>query len=146
MSIAAAIDATALKVAAITGIKGAYGSQASDSTVSPMVESIPDTPVAIVALAEGNVSPGNWQRLDYGIDVFVYADRTDLGAAYKTLAAFPDLFITAWKTDRDLGGTVTESSLVAWSRPEPVNVSGKDLLHIIFHTRVIEAAGASYGV
>lgn len=146
MSIEAAIDKIASKVGAITGVKRAYGASSYDSTVAAMIDDITDTPVALVVLSAGTVKPGNWQRLDYTLDVLLYASRVDVSAAYKALAPFPDRFVTAWKTDLDLGTTVTECNLTGWSKPYPADVNGKPYLVLPFHVRVKEVAGAAYSV
>lgn len=144
MSIEAAIDNTALKVAGITGIKRAYGSSAYDAAVAVMTEDIPDTPVALVLLGSGDIGAGNFERLSYRLDVHVYFAGTNAGAMYKALAVFPSRFVAAWRTGRNLDGAVVDSNLTGWNAPIPVEVNGKPFVDLVLSVQVLELSGRTY--
>ena len=130
MSILGSLDAVAVKAGAITGIKRCYSATGGgvSSTLRPIPRSIDDTPVAVVWLGSGDMASANEEFLhvELRLDIWVRAD--DPGWAYKTLAAFPDLCLTAFRSDMDLGGQATRCQMTGWDEPEGETVNERQYL------------------
>lgn len=142
MSAQAILDAAATKVGGITGIKRAYGTGAADASVATMVSDIADTPVALV-LYDGFVLEMP-ERLTHNLTVNVYVRNDDAGAAYKALIPFVDLFVLAWRSDTDLGGTCQHSWITGGGRPNPVEVNGKPYLVLPVRLSALEYRPVTY--
>lgn len=109
MSLPEILDAAARKVAAITGIAGASGA-GLDPVVPGMPMEIPETPYAVGYLGAGTGDQGlSTTVFTDEIEFRVYVPKAALPGGYAALLAFPDRFETAWRTDRDLGGTCLDS-------------------------------------
>lgn len=127
MSLVGSIDAIATKVGNVTGIKKAYAVGA-DSDVRPIPRGIDDTPVATVYLTTWEANTGNAENLLATVRVDIWAAGDNPGWAIKTLSAFVDLVRNAIRTDMNLGGECTRSSILGGSGFEPEEVNGRPYL------------------
>jgi hypothetical protein len=130
MSLVGSLDAIAVKAETMSGLKRCYSATGGgvSSTLRPIPRSIDDTPVGVVWIGSAEMAGGNSEFLivDVRVDVWVRAD--DAGWAYKTLAAFPDLARTAFRSDMDLGGQATRCQLTGWDEPESETVNERQFL------------------
>lgn len=142
MSAEAILDALAVKVDAITGIKRAYGSGAGSSAVATLPPDIADGPVALVMYDGFTLEiRGSYERVAHRFVVRIYVNGSDVGYAYKTLMPFPSLFITAFRTDVDMGGTCQEAAITGGDAPVPEEVNGKPMLVLPIRVTAWEATG-----
>lgn len=102
------LDAVATKAAAITGMAGASGAGVTSGVAGMPVE-LPGTPWAMCLPGDATTDQGRVTTTDDEVEVRVYVPASSLPAGGALLAGFPDLFETAWRTDRDLGGTCVDS-------------------------------------
>lgn len=108
MSLPTILDAVAVKVRGITGIAGASGSGVT-AGVDGMPIELPGVPYAMCLPGDSTTDQGRVTTTDQEVAVRVYVPVSALPAAGAVLVGFPDLFETAWRTDRDLGGTCVDS-------------------------------------
>lgn len=129
MSLVGSIDAIATKVDAISGIKRAYAVGAA-ADVRPIPRGIDDTPVATVYLRDWSLpsGSGNAETLLATVRVDIWARADDAGAAIFTLSPYVDLVLTAIRSDMDLGGECTRSSILGGPGLEPEEVNGRQYL------------------
>ncbi len=119
MSIWAALDAISAKAKTINGIKQSYTATGSgvSSAGDPVPPSIDAGPISIVWIGSGTLDAGNMEDLWFYPRLNVWVGASDAGYAYKTLAAFPDLVIAAFRSGITLGGQVQECKLTGWDDP-----------------------------
>ncbi len=127
MSTEAILDALATKAGAVTGIKKAYGSGASDSTVAVLPDSIADGPVAVVTY-DGTTVLNQGEDLEHRFVIRVYVTDQGSGAAFKALLPFVTRFAVALRSDKDLGGTCSFTTFEGVDPPESVDLSGRMFL------------------
>lgn len=144
MTFEAVLDGAATKAGAIEGITAAYSAGASDGALR-----IPeDLPSAVSALAifggMPELSPGSWERVTWRVEIRVYISRANLGAAYRTLAALPERFVAAWRSDIDLGGSCSHSAIESMGEPEDEEINGKPYLVLPVFVVAKTAAGRTY--
>lgn len=141
MGLAEILDAAAVKARGITGIVGASGSGVTVG-VDGAPSELPGTPYAVVYLGSGTASQGTMTAYEDEIEVRVYVPVSALPGAYASLVAFPDLFETAWRTDRDLGGTCDDSGYLGHGRVEREDWGSIAYLTIAMRIGVSRTAGA----
>lgn len=124
MSVEAIVDAAATKAATVSGIKAAYGTGAVSGSGFP--SQVSDGPIAVVVWTGTDVViPMSYEQLEHSLVVYVYVAGVDPGYAYKTLIPYIARFITAWRTDRDLGGACAESWVSGADPIESVDINGR---------------------
>lgn len=142
MAMETILDAVAVKVGGVAGIKRAYG---AGTTLAPLMpDDLPDSPAAIVLWTGAMVSAGNWEVLEHTFEVRVYAARADVGNAVKTLVPFLNLIVAAWRSDVDLGGSCQVSVVTGAGRIESEEIGGKPYLVLPVYVQALEAAGRTY--
>lgn len=141
MGLAEILDAAAVKAKAVSGIVGAAGAGVTSGVDGSPVE-LPGTPYAVVYLSAGTATQGSLTTYEDELEIRVYAPASGLPGAYATLVAFPDLFESAWRTDRDLGGLVTDSWYAGHGRVEREEWASVAYLTIPIRIGVYRDAGA----
>ena len=136
MSIVGSLDAIAVKVEAVSGIKRCY-SVGVASDVRPIPRGIDDTPVATVWMGAGEGGSGNAEAIIMEPVVDIWARADDAGYANKTLAQFVDLMRTAFRADMDLGGECTRCQMLGWYDPETEEVNGREYLVLPIRLEVL---------
>lgn len=144
MSLAAVLDAAAAKTAGIAGITAVYSAGAVDGELL-----IPDdlpSDVSAVTVFGGmpELSPGSWERVTWRIEIRIYVNRANMAASYRVLAALPERFVAAWRTDIDLGGTCSHSAIESMGEPEDEEVNGKPYLVLPIFILAKTASGQTY--
>ena len=127
MSIVGSLDAIAIKVEAVDGIKRAY-SLGLASGSRPIPRNIDSTPVATVYMGGAEGHSGNFEAvlMSPTVDVWMIAD--DAGIANKTLAQLLDPLRNAFRVDMNLGGECTRCEMVGWDEPSPQQVGDRTFL------------------
>jgi hypothetical protein len=127
MSVLGSLDAIAVKATTMTGLKRCYSATGSgvSSSIRPIPQGIDDGPVGVVWLGSATGNSGNVEVIvmDTRLDIWVQAENA--GYAYKTLAAFPDIALTTFRADMDLGGQAARCQVAGWDEPESEEVNGR---------------------
>jgi hypothetical protein len=142
MSVYQALDAISAKAKTITGILESYTATGSGVAASgaPIPESLDfkDGAVTVTWIGAGELKAGNLEELVFYPRLFVWVRATNAGYAFKTLAAFPDLVIAAFRDGITFGGTVTECKCTGWEEPTPETMNnGQVYLVLPFTFRVL---------
>lgn len=117
MALPQILDAVAVKARGITGIVGASGSGVT-AGVDGMPLELPGAPYAMVLPGDSTTEQGRVTTTDDEVEIRIYVPASSLPAGGAILVGMPDLFETAWRTDRDLGGTVVDSWYAGHGRLE----------------------------
>lgn len=107
-SLAEILDAIAVKSRGVSGIVGASGAGVT-AGVDGMPLELPGVPYAMCMPGESDTEQGRVTTTDDQAEVRIYVPAGSLPASGAILAAMPDRFEAAWRTDRDLGGLVVDS-------------------------------------
>ncbi len=127
----------ARKAAEVSGIKGAYAPTTGGyANVRDYVRSIADTPVAWVEWGDGSITPGSWEVTRYGFVVRVYFRATDPAAPYKLMAPMVTRFRDAWRSNRTLWGSCTESNIDGWDEATTEEWEGENVPLVVLPIRV----------
>jgi hypothetical protein len=139
MSVVGSMDAIAVKAETMAGLKRCYSATGGgvSSTIRPIPQSIDDGPVGVVWIGNAVMAGGNSEALviDMRLDIWVRA--TNAGWAYKTLAAYPDLARTAFRSDMNLGGECTRCMIAGWDEPEQELSNGQAYLVLPLRLEVL---------
>lgn len=117
MGLADVLDAIAVKARGIAGIVGASGAGVAAGVAGMPVE-LPGCPYAMCLPGDATTDQGRVTTTGDEAEVRVYVPAASLPAGGAILAGMPDLFETAWRTDRDLGGLVVDSWYAGHGRIE----------------------------
>jgi hypothetical protein len=128
MSVLGSLDAIALKAQTnMTGLKKCYSATGGgiSSAIRPIPQGIDDGPVGVVWLGSGSGTSGNVEAFvcEMRLDIWVQAENA--AYAYKTLAAYPDIAMTTFRSDMDLGSQAARCQLSGWDEPESETVNGR---------------------
>ena len=130
MSVLGSLDAIAVKATTMTGLKRCYSATGSgvSSSIRPIPQGIDDGPVGVVWIGPADANSGNHEvvLMYTRLDIWVQAENA--GYAYKTIAAFPDIALTTFRADMDLGGQVTRCQVAGWDEPEIETVNTRQYL------------------
>ena len=124
MSIVGSLDAIAVKVEAVSGIKRAY-SVGVATDARPIPRNIDTTPVATVYMGSGEGGSGNFETVLITPTVDVWASGDDAAYANKTLAQLIDPLRDAFRSDMNLGGECTRCQMVGWDAPAAQTVGDR---------------------
>jgi len=141
MGLAAILDAAAVKAKAVAGIVGASGAGVTAGVDGAPVE-LPGTPYAVCYLGAGTATQGSLTDYTDELEIRVYVPGSAMPGAYATLVGFPDLFESAWRTDRDLGGTCDDSGYLGHSKVEREDWGSVAYLTIAIRIGVMRSGGA----
>ena len=125
MSVLGALDAIAVKAKTMTGIKEVWTATGSavSTTLRPIPSRLDDGPVGVVWIGAGDMVGGNAEGLVFNPTLDIWVQARDAGVAYKTLAAYPDIAMTTFRADLDLGGQVTRCIVRGWDELETETVN-----------------------
>lgn len=125
MSVLGALDAIAVKAKTLTGLKECWTATGSgvSATLRPIPQRLDDWPVGVVWIGSGEMVGGNAEALVFTPTLDVWVSAKDAGYAYKTLAAYPDLAMSTFRQDLDLGGEATRCIVRGWSELETETVN-----------------------
>ena len=143
MSVYQALDAISAKAKTITGILESYTATGSGvaASGSPIPESLDfkDGAVTVTWIGRGDHTAGNAESTLFYPRVYVWVRATNAGYAFKTLAAYPDLFMAAFgPPDFSMGGVCVECKLTGWEEPTPETMNnGQVYLVLPFTYRVL---------
>lgn len=102
------LDQVAIKARGIAGMAGASGSGVT-AGVDGMPLELPGIPYAMCLPGDASTEQSRVTTTDDEVQVRIYVPASTLPTGGGILIGFPDLFETAWRTDRDLGGTCVDS-------------------------------------
>lgn len=126
MSYHGALDAIAVKARTMTGLKECWAATGSgvSSTLRPIPMRLDDGPVGMVEMGTADVVGGNGEALVANVTLSIWASAgQNAGYAYRTLAAYPDIALTTFRADLDLGGEVTRCIVRGWDELETETVN-----------------------
>lgn len=102
------VDQVALRAAAVSGIAAASGAGVTAGVAGMPIEP-PGYPFAMCIPGSATTEQSRVTTTDDEVMVRVYVPASSLPAGGSILMGFPDLFETAWRSDRDLGGACLDS-------------------------------------
>jgi len=139
MSIVGSLDAIAVKAEGMAGLKRCYSATGGgvSATLRPIPRGIDDGPVGVVWIGSADGNSGNAEHLVFTPVLDIWVPAENAGYAYKTLAAFPDLARTAFRTDMNLGGECTRCEFRGWDDPESETVDGRSFLILPIRLEVL---------
>jgi len=139
MSVLGSLDAIAVKAEGMAGLKKCYSATGGGVSASlrPIPRGIDDGPVGVVWIGSAEGNSGNAEHLVFGPILDIWCPAEDAGHAYKTLAAFPDLARTAFRSDMNLGGQCTRCEFVGWDEPASEDVNGRTFLVLPIRLEVL---------
>ena len=117
-SVLGALDAISVRAATLTGLKACYTATGSGLATATFPQGVDDGPVGYVWLGPGQMQAGNAETVIFTAMLDIWSRATDIGTAYKALAAFPDLAYVLFRTDTDLGGQVDRCLMTGWDEPQ----------------------------
>lgn len=150
-SVYGSLDAISAKAKTVIGIKECYtatGSGVSDAG-RPIPLSIDDGPVGVVWCNPTNLlEAGNAETIVFEVTLDIWVPASDIGAAFKLLAPFPDRIIAAYRNGISLGGQADRCLLSGWGRPAGAEWSGKPCLYwpFTFEISIFNFSGDDYTV
>lgn len=140
-SIAAILDALAVKARGVPGVAGAAGAGTTLGVDGSPIE-LPGSPYAVVWLDPGTVEQGTLTTLEFDAQIRVYMSLASLPQGYGVLLGLPSLFEAAFRNDRDLGGLVDEASFVGWGRVDRETWGSVGYLVLPMRVHVLASAAA----
>jgi hypothetical protein len=128
----------------MAGIKRTYSATGSGigSNVRPIPSGIDDGPVAVVWMGSGTTEGGGHEHVVVDITLDIWVPGSNAAWAYKTIATFPDLARTAFRSDMDLSGQAVRCQFVGWDEPTTEEVN--DRTYMILPVR-LQLLMARYG-
>jgi len=132
------LDYVAIRSAAVTGIKAAYSTAASDEGATGIPRSIDDGPVAFVLPGDGDAEPGNWEQELHTFEVEVWVPAADMAYAYRTIIPFPALFKAAFRSDIDNNATAVRVLYRGYREPSYDDTAGKPFLVMAIQLEALE--------
>lgn len=131
-SVWGSLDAISAKAKTMSGLRECYTATGSGVSAAgrPIPLAIDDGPVGVVWANPTNlIEAGNAETIVFGVSLDIWALASDMGAAFKLLAPFPDRVITTFRTGLSLGGQSDRCLLEGWGRPAGAEWSGKPCLY-----------------
>jgi hypothetical protein len=139
MSLDTVLDAVALRMAAITDIKGAYSVGSGGVGAKYMPDSVDDTPIAIVWPDGGDLMAGNGpEAFVHQLEARVWMNATNAGAAFAKVAPMVERCRVAFRSDVTLSGACTRCLMTGYGAVEVDTANGKPFYVLPIRFEVLE--------
>lgn len=150
MSVEAIWTGIARQAAAVTGIKAAYGHEAS-GVVKAYPEDIFDGPVAVVDYDGSEIAHGSFETLTHEFSIVLWMPRGNgtRSAAVKVLAPMFERFHLAFDQNVGLYGTLAgqgEAKLMASGGFDDDDIEGKPFIVQVLTVRAWESVSLTHSI
>lgn len=147
MSVELIWTAIARQAAAVTGIKAAYGHEAS-GVVKAYPEDIFDGPVAVVDYAGSEIAHGSFETLTHEFFIVLWMPRGNgtRSAAVKALAPMFERFHVAFDQNVGLYGTSIQAVITGSGGFDDDDIEGKPFLVQVLTASAQEAVSLTHSI
>lgn len=114
MSLEGVTDAVATAFTTVPGMKAVYSSTATEPTsgVQPILDDIPDTPVAMVRHGGFELKPGSFEVINHQVIADLFFEAVDPGLAEKLMLPMVSLCIATFRNYAGLSPTLSAAGII----------------------------------
>ncbi len=139
MSIETICNNLAVRVASLSGMKGAYSAVSTTTPSRYMPDSVDDWPIAIVWPDGGDLGAGNGpEPFMHQVEARIWVNAANTGAAFKLAWPFVELARVLFRTDVTLSGACTRCLFVGYGPIEADQAHGKPFYILPLRFEVLE--------